>query len=126
MHISMSTDLLGAVDVHAVVRQSTVTATIGVQRADVQTLLSNDLPALQHALAERSLHVEQISVLGGSTGNQMDLGRQSQNQQSWRGPSGTSHAAGFGIDSIVGSNLSAASDTAQAATYATGRLSVHV
>ena len=127
MHIAMNTDLLGAVDVHAVLRQSTVSATIGVQRADVQSLLSNDLPALQHALAERSLHVEQISVLGGSTGSQTDSGRQSApNQQSWRGPNTTSQSAGYGGGSIALPGFSAAGSEAPAATYSAGRLSVHV
>ena len=81
MHIAMDTDLLGAIDVRAVVHQSGLTATIGVQRADVQALLANELPALQHALAERSVQVEQISVLSGATGNRMDLSGQAQQQQ---------------------------------------------
>lgn len=81
MHIAMDTDLLGAIDVRAVVHQSALTATIGVQRADVQALLANELPALQHALAERSVQVEQISVLSGATGNRMDLSGQAQQQQ---------------------------------------------
>jgi len=128
MHIAMSTDLLGAVDVHAVVRQSTVTATIGVQRPDVQTLLANDLPALQHALAEHSLHVEQISVLGGSTGNQMDMGRQTpQNQQDWRGALAASRSIGHDSDSRALQLSTAAQGAATApASYAAGRLSIHV
>lgn len=128
MHIAMSTDLLGSVDIHAVVRQSTVTATIGVQRPDVQTLLANDLPALQHALAEHSLHVEQISVLSGSTGNQMDLGRQTpQNQQGWRGALTASHSVGYNTDSRAPQISTDAAGAATApASYAAGRLSIHV
>lgn len=129
MHIAMNTDLLGAVNVHAVVRQSTVSATIEVQRADVQTLLSNDLPALQHALAERSLHVEQISVLGGSTGNhdQADSGRQSaQNHQNWRGPNSTSQSAGYGSGALNVLSVSATASAAPAPIYSAGRFSVHV
>jgi hypothetical protein len=68
MHVAMETDLLGAVDLRATMHQSTLTATIGVQRADIQALLSNELPALQHALADRNLHVDQISVLNNSVG----------------------------------------------------------
>ncbi len=128
MHIAMSTDLLGAVDVHAVVRQSTVTATIGVQRPDVQTLLANDLPALQHALSEHSLHVEQISVLSGSAGNQTDSGRQSpQNQQSWRGPFPGSRGIDRDSDSrAVQLATTAASIAAEPASYEAGQLSIHV
>ena len=76
MHIAMETDLLGAVDLRATMHQSALTATIGVQRADVQALLSNDLPALQHALADKNFHVQQISVLNNSVG-----GRASSSEQ---------------------------------------------
>lgn len=68
MHIAMDTDLLGSIDLRAVVHQGSLSATIGVQRADVQTLLVNELPALQHSLAEKNLQVGQISVLAGSVG----------------------------------------------------------
>lgn len=68
MHVAMQTELLGTIDLHATMRQSTLTATIGVQRADVQNLLANDLPALQHALADQHFHVEHIAVLDSSIG----------------------------------------------------------
>ncbi|MGH9738504.1 MAG: flagellar hook-length control protein FliK [Candidatus Acidiferrales bacterium] len=127
MHIVMSTDLLGAVDVHAVVRQSTVSATIGVQRPEVQSLLASDLPSLQHALSEHSLHVEQISVFGGSTGNQMDMGRQSpQNQRSWQSPLTPSSAPGYEGDSIVARSVGSSTIAVSAGNYAEGRLSIHV
>ena len=41
MHIAMDTDLLGWIDLRAVIHQSGLTATIGVQHADVQALLSS-------------------------------------------------------------------------------------
>ncbi len=72
MRVAMQTDLLGAIDLRAAMHQSTLTATIGVQRADVQTLLANELPALQHALAEKNLQVGQISVLNNHTGGALD------------------------------------------------------
>lgn len=53
MHIAMDTDLLGSIDLRAVVHQSGLTAAIGVQHADVQALLSSELPGLQHALSQR-------------------------------------------------------------------------
>lgn len=80
MHIAMQMDLLGSVDLHASIHQGALTATIGVQHSDVQALLSNDLPILQHALAEQNLHVEQISVLDHSAGGRMDLGGNAQQQ----------------------------------------------
>jgi hypothetical protein len=78
MHLAMQTDLLGSIDLHAVVHQSTLSATIGVQRADVQSLLANDLPALQHALADQRFHVEQISVLDTSVGGHLEQGSHQQ------------------------------------------------
>lgn len=126
MHVAVNTELLGSVDVHAVVRQSTVTATIGVQRPEVQTLLASDLPALQHALSERSLHVEQISVLGGSTGGQTDLSRHApQNQQNWRTPGGSFAGRNGGSEGIGSGNEMPAAAMPQGAVAA-GRLSIHV
>ena len=66
MHLAMQTDLLGSIDLRATIHQSGLMATIGVQRAEVQSLLASELPALQHALAEKSLQVAQISVLNNS------------------------------------------------------------
>ncbi len=89
MHIAMQTDLFGSIDLRTVVHQSSLTATIGVQRGDVQSILANDLPALQHALADQKLHVERISVLDNSIAGRMDLGSQSQQK---RGSPGTQTA----------------------------------
>jgi hypothetical protein len=72
LRVQMQTDLLGSIDLRAAVHQSTLTATIGVQRDDVQTLLANELPALQHALTEKNLQVAQISVLNHSGGGSLD------------------------------------------------------
>jgi len=74
MRIAMQTDLLGAIELHTVVHQSTFSATIGVQRAEVQSLLSSDLPALQHALAQQKLQVQQISVHDNSVGSRAGQG----------------------------------------------------
>lgn len=68
MRVAVDTDSFGAIDLRAVVHQGSLSATIGVQRADVQMLLVNQLPALQHALADKNLQVAQISVLAGSIG----------------------------------------------------------
>jgi hypothetical protein len=81
MHISMDTDLLGSIDLRAVVHQGSLSATIGVQRADVQTLLVNELPALQHSLSEKNLQVGQISVLAGNIGSGANGDAQSHQQQ---------------------------------------------
>jgi hypothetical protein len=87
MHIAMDTDLLGSIDLRAIVHQGSLSATIGVQRADVQTLLVNELPALQHSLAEKNLQVGQISVLAGSIGSGTSANSQPQDQQNRQGTS---------------------------------------
>lgn len=84
MHISMDTDALGSIDLRAVVHQGTLSATIGVQRADVQTLLVNELPALQHSLAEKNFQVNHISVLAGSIGSGANPNGQRGSQQHQR------------------------------------------
>jgi hypothetical protein len=127
MHVAMNTEMLGSVDVHAVVRQSTVSATIGVQRPEVQTLLASDLPALQHALSEHSLHVEQISVLGGSAGGQTDSRRNApQNQQNWGTPGGSLAGANGGSETIQNSATELPAAAMSRAAAAAGRLSIHV
>lgn len=80
MRIAMQTDLLGTIDLRATLHQSALTATIGVQRGDVQAILSNDLPSLQHALSDKSLRIDQISVMNNSVGGGLDLGGQRQPQ----------------------------------------------
>ncbi len=84
MHISMDTGALGSIDLRAVVHQGSLSATIGVQRADVQMLLVNELPGLQHSLAQKNFQVNQISVLAGSVGsgaNPYGQPRERQNRQ---------------------------------------------
>jgi hypothetical protein len=126
MRISMDTELLGSIDLRTVVHQSTVTATIGVQRSDIQTLLANELPALQHALSERNLHVEQISVLDSTIGARAGLGGNSHQQQN--APASHAFVASTALDTIPnwteesqfsGNDIS---DTRIGA----GRLSIHV
>ena len=76
MRITMDTELFGAIDLRATVHQSSLTATINVQHADVQNLLATDLPALQRSLADQHFHVERISVLSGSTATGSGLAEQ--------------------------------------------------
>ena len=129
MHVAMQTDLLGTIDLHATMRQSTLTATIGVQRSDVQTLLANDLPALQHALADQHFHVEHIAVLDSSVGAHSGAaGGQQSEQNPW--PS-SPVARGFGKPGLVLANefeiVSAASATASSRSGGqVTRLSIHV
>lgn len=127
MRVAVETDLLGRIDLHATMHQSTLTATIGVQRSDVQTLLANDLPALQHTLADQHFHIENISVHDNSVGQRMgSSGQQESHRQN--SPPHTAPAA----RAIPGVEFSPARELDPAMTppsrldrYAT-RLSIHV
>ena len=109
MHIAMDTDLLGVIDLRAVVHQGSLSATIGVQRADVQTLLVNELPALQHSLTEKNLQVGQISVTAGSIDSGANPNAQSQdhwNRQSQNTSAASAPAAPLYRDNIPQAPLS--------------------
>ncbi len=123
MHIAMDTDVLGSIDLRAVVHQGSLSATIGVQRADVQTLLVNELPALQHSLAEKNLQVAQISVLAGSIGSGTDANAQPQQQQN-RQSGGAAPSSIFSDDQVA--NLASRVPTSELAalTENSARLSV--
>jgi len=114
MHVSINNDVLGAIELRAVVHQSSLTATLGVERPDVQTLFVNELPALQHALTERNLHVAQISVQGGAVGNSMDLGARGQQEDRSRGsaapaamPNASSESPFWGEPALASESLMA-------------------
>jgi len=126
MHIAMQTDLLGSIDLRTVVHQSSLSATIGVQRADVQSLLANDLPALQHALADQKLHVEQISVLDNSFAGRMDLGSRSQQQQTSPGTHSPLAAISQGIGFSQSEEFQAAAMDLSMMGESAGLLSVRV
>jgi flagellar hook-length control protein FliK len=125
MHIAMDTDLLGSIDLRAVVHQSGLTAAIGVQHADVQALLSSELPGLQHALSQKNLHVEQISIFGSAVGSQSNQGGgQGQQQKHTPAFAPQAPAAWSGSSNSPDESLATVSD-AVAAGGGTGRLSVH-
>jgi hypothetical protein len=139
MHIAMETDLLGSVDLRATMHQSALSATIGVTRADVQALLANELPALQHALADKNFHVEQISVLNNSVGGRAGSGGEqqapAQNQHPFapRGGfpanatgAGAAGASSHAEDMRAIAGASTMSTAARAWSDDGGRISVHV
>jgi hypothetical protein len=136
MHVAMETELLGAVDLRATMHQSALTATIGVQRSDVQALLSNELPALQHALADKNFHVEQISVLNNSVGDragssgQQQAATQNQNQHQNPLMPRAGYLPNIAASAASGANdlraIAGASSMAHAWSDDSGRISVHV
>jgi uncharacterized membrane protein YqiK len=126
MHVAMQTDLLGSIDLRATIHQSGLTATIGVQRADVQTLLANELPALQHALAEKSMQVAQISVLNNSVGGGASSRGDSQNsqQQTAKGTPASTMPFVREIHRVHASEIPSSLADAHGGFYGRGRLNV--
>jgi flagellar hook-length control protein FliK len=65
MRIALQSDNLGNIEVHARVSGDSLGANITVEKRDAHTALANELPALQQALCEKQLRVEQISLAHG-------------------------------------------------------------
>ncbi len=130
MHVAMQTELLGAVDLRATIHQSGLTATISVQRSDVQSLLSSELPALQHALSDRNLHVEQISILNNSVHERAGgsgTAPQQQNPNGGKAPANSGASQPLRSAEALREELSASSpaDAAQMGGAGYGRISIH-
>jgi len=86
MRIAMQTDNLGAVELRAHVAGDQVGAAILVEKRDAHAALAVELPALQQALSEKQLRVDQIALMHGSLHSTSgDAGAQSQAQQGDRG-----------------------------------------
>jgi hypothetical protein len=66
MHVAMQTDSLGALQLHAVLDNGQLGASIQVVSHDAHTLLSNDLPALQQVLTDQNLRVDHLAVINSS------------------------------------------------------------
>jgi len=71
MHIELRSGPLGPLAVHAVVREGEVGAAIRVENRQAQTILATELPALERALGERNLRVENIAVYQGTVAGGM-------------------------------------------------------
>jgi Flagellar hook-length control protein FliK len=114
MHIAMQSENLGSIELHARISGDSVGAAITVEKRDAHTALSADLPALQQALSDKQLRVEQITLLhaplqatAGNAASQhfggysQSGGRQSSNFFQGAGSSavgGTSAFGGFSLD----------------------------
>ncbi len=66
MRIAMETDRLGAVELRAHMVGDEVGAAITVEKKDAHAILAVELPALQQALSDKQLRIEQVTLLHGS------------------------------------------------------------
>jgi hypothetical protein len=62
MRIAMQTDKLGAIELHARLSGDEVGAVIVVEKRDAHAALALELPALQQALSEKQLRVDQVTL----------------------------------------------------------------
>ncbi len=86
MRIVMQTDKLGAVELRARVAGDEIGAAITVEKRDAHAALAVELPALQQALSEKQIRVDQFALLHGSLHSTTgDAGAQSQAHQGDRG-----------------------------------------
>jgi hypothetical protein len=109
MHVEFRAGTLGPLEVHAVVNAGSVGAEIHVQGQEAHTLLAAGLPALERALGERNLRVDNLAVYQDHSGGAMS-GGEKQNQQSgsyssaqhqvmpWNSPPQSNGAAGGSLE----------------------------
>jgi flagellar hook-length control protein FliK len=67
MQIAFRTEVFGSVQLRTMIRNGQIGATIGVEKGEAQALLTSELPALERALAQRDLRVDNISIFQQST-----------------------------------------------------------
>jgi flagellar hook-length control protein FliK len=65
MRIAMQSNDLGSIELHAKVSGDSLGANITVEKRDAHTALATELPALQQALSDKQLRVDQISLMHG-------------------------------------------------------------
>jgi flagellar hook-length control protein FliK len=63
IRLAVQSDVLGPVEIRAEIKDNQVNASLAVQRHEARELLSNDLPSLQHSLADRDLRLDQIRIV---------------------------------------------------------------
>jgi flagellar hook-length control protein FliK len=122
MRIAMDTERLGPVEVRAHMVGDQVGAAITVEKRDAHSILAVELPALQQALSDKQLRVEQVTLLHASLGSAAgDAGAsQRQDQRSGAHTSTTPWSGGSGGFAQAASNMP------QSGIFdSKGRLSVH-
>jgi flagellar hook-length control protein FliK len=92
MHVELHSGSLGNVEVRAVVNENAVGAEIHVQGEAAHTLLAAGLPALEHALGERNMRVENISLYQDAAGGMSGGENPNQHSGSYPTPQGQASA----------------------------------
>jgi hypothetical protein len=66
MRVSLDTDKLGSVELRARLAGDQIGAAIMVEKREAHAALAVELPALQQALSDKQLRVDQVALLHGS------------------------------------------------------------
>lgn len=122
MRIAMDTDKLGAVELRARMVGDVVGAAITVEKRDTHAVLALELPALQQALSDKQLRIEQVTLLHGSLSSTMGDASASTKQDE----RSTAHAASRPWAADAGSISSMFGRSEPSGIFDShGRLSVH-
>ena len=81
LRIAMQTERLGNVQLHAHIAGEELGASIVVERKDAHAMLAVELPALQQALSEKNLRIEQLLLLHAAPNSTTGDTRQSSQDQ---------------------------------------------
>jgi flagellar hook-length control protein FliK len=66
MRIGMNTPAFGSVEVRTVVHASDVNLSVGSEKGDLHSFLSNELPTIANSLQQQNLRLAQVSFHQGS------------------------------------------------------------
>jgi flagellar hook-length control protein FliK len=90
MRIGLNTSAFGSVEVRTVVHASDVGLSVGSEKGDLHSLLSNELPTIANSLQQQSLRLGQVSFHQGSglSGNLSSGGGSQQQRFTSSAPSG--------------------------------------
>jgi flagellar hook-length control protein FliK len=67
MRIALSTTAFGNVEVHTVVHANEVGVSIGSEKGDLRSLLTNDLPAISSTLQQQNVRLHHVDFQNSST-----------------------------------------------------------
>jgi hypothetical protein len=84
MRIGLNTSAFGNVEVRTVVHASDVGLSVGSEKGDLHSLLSNELPAIANSLQQQNLRLTQVNFhQGGGLSGNLSSGGESQQQRSF-------------------------------------------
>jgi Flagellar hook-length control protein FliK len=124
MRVAMDTDKLGAIELRAHLVGNEVAAAITVERREAHAVLAVELPALQHALSEKQLRIEQVTLLHGSfNATAGDSGASARQHPRW---APRSHSNAWAPNAATLSSMTASGASENSVIFDShGRLSVH-